>query len=243
MNNLSTNYLRVIQGGKARTPAALKPVTPETIFEQCRALSLYGKHCYAVFHLDKNNQIIGRDTLLAPLSIKEVYRTACLNDSYAIILARTAANRVNEPEDFIRLAPLVNWGRALEVPLLDFVVTDCDGFTSYQERFGDFFNRNTAPAPAIREVSKPTPEHQRQIDIGERIKALRIKAGILKQKDLAEKTGIRPQYISSLEKGYRDPTKDEVEKIAAVLGIQPQDLVELSPSPDATPQHENEVEP
>jgi hypothetical protein len=58
MTNSTANYLRVIQGGKARIPATLKPLSPETIFEQCRALSLYGKHCYVVFHLDKNNQII-----------------------------------------------------------------------------------------------------------------------------------------------------------------------------------------
>lgn len=222
--NLSTNYLRVIQGGKARMPAAPKPVTPEIVFEQCRTLNLYGKQCYVVLHLDKNNQIIGRDTLLAPLSVKEVYRTACLNDSHAIVVARTSDIRRSDQEDFIHIAPLINWGRALEIPLLDYVVTDCDGFTSFQESFGGFTG-NKEPAPIIREASKPTPEQQQRIDIGKRIKTLRIKAGILKQKDLAEKTGIRPQYISSFEKGYREPTKDEIEKIAAVLGIQPQDLV------------------
>lgn len=243
MTNLSTNYLRIIQGGKARIPAAPKPVTPEIVFEQCKALNLYEKHCYVVFYLDKNSQIIGRDTLLAPLSIKEVYRAACLNDSHAIILARTTVSRRNEPEDFTRITPLINWGRALEISLLDFVVTDYDGFTSYQERFDGLFDHNKTPAPTIREAPKPTPEQQQLIDIGKRIRTLRIKAGILKQKDLAEKTGLRPQYISSFEKGYRKPTMDETKKIAEALGVHPQDLVELSPAPDATPQHENEVEP
>jgi DNA-binding XRE family transcriptional regulator len=231
--NSTPNYLKVIQGGKARIPAALKPpITSETIFEQCRALNLYEKHCHVVFHLDKNNQIIGRDTLLSPLSIKEVYRSAYFNNSHAIILARTAAICRDEPEDFIRLTPLVNWGRALEIPLLDFVVTDSNRFISYQEKYAGFFMYNKEPAPTIREAHKPTPEQQRQIDTGKRIKAKRIEAGMLKQKDFAEKTGIRQSYISNIEKGYRNPTKDEVEKIAVVLGICPHDLVELSPDPD-----------
>jgi DNA-binding XRE family transcriptional regulator len=180
--------------------------------------------------------------LLAPLSIKTVYRTACLNDSHAIILARTTTCRRTDSADFISLTPLINWGRALEIPLLDFVVTDSDGFISYLERFCGFFDHNKEPAPEIREAIKPTPEQQQQIDIGKRIRTLRIEAGILKQKDLAEKTGIRPQYISSFEKGYRAPTQNEVEKIAAALGIQPQALVELPPNPEVTPLHENEVE-
>jgi ribosome-binding protein aMBF1 (putative translation factor) len=242
-------HLRVIQGGKAKIPAVPQPITPKIVFEQCRTLNLYGKQCYVVLHLDKNNQTIGRNTLLAPLSVKEVYRTACLNDSHAIIVARTSDIRRSDQEDFIHIAPLINWGRALGIPLLDYVVTDCDGFTSFQESFGGF-TLNKEPAPIIREASKPTPEQQQRIDIeqhridiGKRIRTLRIKAGIFKQKDLAEKTGIRPQYISSFEKGYREPTKDEAEKIAAILGIQPLDLVGSPEATDVTPPKENEVGP
>jgi len=243
VTNSATNYLRVIQGGKAKISAGPQPITPKIVFEQCRTLNLYGKQCYVVFHLDKNNRIMSRDTILAPLSVKEVFRSACLSGCHAIIVTRTSDFRRSEPEDVVNIAPLVNWGRALEIPLLDYVTTDCDGFTSYQERYSGFFQLNRAAAPVIPEPRKPTPEQQRLIDTGKRIRTLRIEAGIFKQKDLAEKTGIRPSYISSLEKGYRLPNKDEAEKISAILGIQPQNLVDSPAAKDVTPPEKNEVEP
>lgn len=54
-------------------------------------------------------------------------------------------------------------------------------------------------------------------DIGERIRSMRKGAG-LTQDELAERCGMKQQYIQYLETGKRKPGIEVLEKIAAALG-------------------------
>jgi len=58
----AASHLRVIHGGKSsyREP---QPITTQTVFEKCQALSMCGKECYVVLHLDSKHRIIERDTI------------------------------------------------------------------------------------------------------------------------------------------------------------------------------------
>ncbi|MBC8233970.1 helix-turn-helix transcriptional regulator [bacterium] len=56
------------------------------------------------------------------------------------------------------------------------------------------------------------------VKLGKTIKSLRIETG-LKQKELAEKIGISPNYLSLIENDKREPSISLIEKIAEVLNI------------------------
>lgn len=54
--------------------------------------------------------------------------------------------------------------------------------------------------------------------VGRTIKVFRV-AMDMKSKDLAEKIGIKPSYMSSIESGKHTPSKEYVYAILKVLGI------------------------
>ncbi len=54
--------------------------------------------------------------------------------------------------------------------------------------------------------------------IGNRIKHLRKSRG-MSQEDLAEKMGINPKYLSSIERGKENPTLDTFIKLTSTLDI------------------------
>lgn len=56
------------------------------------------------------------------------------------------------------------------------------------------------------------------LKIGQIIKILRAAIG-LKQKDLAERVGIQPHYLSLVEAGKRDPSLAVLRKIAIELNV------------------------
>lgn len=60
--------------------------------------------------------------------------------------------------------------------------------------------------------------------IARRIRAERSRLGI-SQEELAERTGLHRTYIGSVERGERNVSVDNVERIARGLGVQPQDLL------------------
>ena len=55
--------------------------------------------------------------------------------------------------------------------------------------------------------------------IGIRIKSLRTSKG-MSQEGLAEKVGISPKYLSSIERGKENPTLDIFTKLATALNIE-----------------------
>lgn len=63
--------------------------------------------------------------------------------------------------------------------------------------------------------------------IGIRIKNLRKSRG-MSQEQLAEKIGISPKYLSSIERGKENPTLDIFTKLAAALGVELSEIFNLS---------------
>lgn len=61
-------------------------------------------------------------------------------------------------------------------------------------------------------------EIQNNIKFGQVVKILRTASG-LKQKDLAEKVGVRPHYLSLVESGKREPSLNVVRLIARALDV------------------------
>lgn len=68
------------------------------------------------------------------------------------------------------------------------------------------------------------PDTGRRV-FGERIRALRQERG-LSQERLAELAGVHRTYLSSLERGERNVSLDNIYAIADALGVPPADLFE-----------------
>jgi transcriptional regulator with XRE-family HTH domain len=60
--------------------------------------------------------------------------------------------------------------------------------------------------------------------LGKRIKELRQKAG-LSQEELAGKAGLHRTYMSDIERGERNVSVENIEKIARALGVKSSDLL------------------
>jgi transcriptional regulator with XRE-family HTH domain len=67
--------------------------------------------------------------------------------------------------------------------------------------------------------------------IGSRIKELRKSRG-LSQEKLSEKVGMSSKYLSSIERGYENPTLDTFIRLAAALDV---DIFELFNYPENRP--------
>lgn len=62
------------------------------------------------------------------------------------------------------------------------------------------------------------------VDIGKRIKAARQKAG-MSQEELAQAIGSTKSAVSRYEAGKRQPSYDQLQRIAAALGVPVQELI------------------
>jgi len=60
--------------------------------------------------------------------------------------------------------------------------------------------------------------------LGRRIKELRLKAGY-SQEELAAKAGLHRTYMSDIERGKRNVSIENIEKIAKALGVKSSDLL------------------
>ena len=61
--------------------------------------------------------------------------------------------------------------------------------------------------------------------LGERLKKIRQGKG-MSQGDIAKKLGVHRSYISGIERGVRNPTVKNVERIAEALDISPHTLLQ-----------------
>ncbi len=61
--------------------------------------------------------------------------------------------------------------------------------------------------------------------LGEHLKKFRQEKG-MSQGDIARKLGIHRSYISGIERGVRNPTIKNVERIAVALGVSPYKLLQ-----------------
>lgn len=60
--------------------------------------------------------------------------------------------------------------------------------------------------------------------LGERLKQIRTKKG-MSQGDIAQALKVHRSYIGGIERGIRNPTIKNVEKIARALGVSPDKLL------------------
>lgn len=72
-------------------------------------------------------------------------------------------------------------------------------------------------------ATRSTAPKLRQL-LARRIREERGRLGI-SQEALAERTGLHRTYVGSVERGERNVSIDNVERIARGLGVQPQDLL------------------
>ncbi len=63
------------------------------------------------------------------------------------------------------------------------------------------------------------------IKLGKKVKEIRLKKH-LSQGGLAKILGVHPTYISGIERGLRNMTLNNIEKLAKALEIQTRDLLE-----------------
>ena len=66
-----------------------------------------------------------------------------------------------------------------------------------------------------------------KVQFGKRLKFLRKRSN-LTQEQLAESTGLTIESISNIERGLFGPKFDNLEKIAAAIGVEVQELFEFS---------------
>ena len=62
---------------------------------------------------------------------------------------------------------------------------------------------------------------------GKKVKDLRLAKGISFQMDLANKAKLDRTYIGGLERGERNISLINIEKIAKALGVKPEDLLKF----------------
>ena len=62
---------------------------------------------------------------------------------------------------------------------------------------------------------------------GKKVKDLRLAKGISSQMDLANKAKLDRTYIGGLERGERNISLINIEKIAKALGVKPEDLLKF----------------
>lgn len=60
--------------------------------------------------------------------------------------------------------------------------------------------------------------------LGQKIKDLRLRAGY-SQEELAGKAGLHRTYMSDIERGERNVSVENIEKIAKALGVKSSDLL------------------
>lgn len=63
------------------------------------------------------------------------------------------------------------------------------------------------------------------IKLGKKVKQIRLKKH-LSQGGLAKILGVHPTYISGIERGLRNMTLNNIERLAKALEIKPRDLLE-----------------
>lgn len=115
-------------------------------------------------------------------------------------------------------------------------------------RVRDLFQRDGLNAAGVRRVlsdelpeaeSKQTGTQVSQQRIGEQIRRLRKQRGA-SLRDLAERTGLSPSYISSIERSLSNPSVASLQKLASALGT---NMVKMLGSAEAGPDEHVVVQP
>ena len=67
------------------------------------------------------------------------------------------------------------------------------------------------------------PARDRRRDFGDRLRALRLEAGI-SQEELADRSGLHRTYVSSVERGQRNIALANIHSLADALGVDVREL-------------------
>lgn len=62
------------------------------------------------------------------------------------------------------------------------------------------------------------------VKLGKRVREIRLKKA-MSQGDLAKILGVHPTYISSIERGVRNMSVKNIERVAKALGVPIEDLI------------------
>ncbi len=65
-------------------------------------------------------------------------------------------------------------------------------------------------------------EHDRLV-AGRALRALRVRLG-LRQREVAERAGVWPHYLSQIERGHRRVSWETVARLLRAMGVQPRDF-------------------
>jgi len=90
-----------------------------------------------------------------------------------------------------------------------------------------------ADVPLARQRSVLEPREHSPVELGRRIKMLRVARGMT-LKDLEMRGGISATHVSEIERGKASPTVGALGKIALALGMRPASLVEPRLLPEVT---------
>ncbi|MBI5077948.1 MAG: helix-turn-helix transcriptional regulator [Candidatus Yonathbacteria bacterium] len=60
--------------------------------------------------------------------------------------------------------------------------------------------------------------------LGEQLRKIRLEKG-MSQGDIAKKLGVHRSYVSGVERGIRNPTVKNLERLADALGVDPRNLL------------------
>jgi len=124
--------------------AGLKPkaiTSAEDLDKFIEPLKFYSEEHFVSFHLSAKFEVIGyqlvsRGTLSASLvHPREVFKTALIANSYAIIVAHNhpGGSLKPSPEDLETTEQLIKAGKLLGVSVLDHVIVASSGFTSLRQ--------------------------------------------------------------------------------------------------------------
>ena len=86
-----------------------------------------------------------------------------------------------------------------------------------------FAERADLPAPS--DPPAPSDRVALQVSFGARVAALRVERG-LSQADLSALSGVERSYLASIERGMRNVTLSNIEKLARALGVTLAELFE-----------------
>lgn len=77
--------------------------------------------------------------------------------------------------------------------------------------------------PLRRPAVRPEPERLWREALGEELRAQRAGRGD-RIRDVAERAGVSPQYLSEVERGRKDPSSEMLAALAGALGLSTREL-------------------
>ncbi|MDD2850444.1 MAG: DNA repair protein RadC [Desulfuromonadaceae bacterium] len=194
--------------------------SPKAVYETCREMAALDREHFVVLHLDVKNRIIARETVsIGSLSQtivhpREVFKAAVHNGSHSIICVHNHPSGDPSPstDDNAITCRLRDAGELIGIKVLDHIIIGDNKYFSMVEA-GGLDSQPKNQARGVHAEKEASPAQKLRVAIGRCIRALRL-GQKMKQNELSRQTGISQTYLSQIENGYREITKDEIHKIS-----------------------------